>query len=206
MPRVTIVKKAQKDQGSCGKCQVKIKVGDGYRWWKFNFGGRYVRCLKAECAPKPSDLTRSEFYSTLYDIEDSVSAALDDFRSGGEADDLASALNDAAEQLRELGQECQDKFDNIPEGLQQGDTGQLLENRAQECEGKADELESAAGEVESLELHDDMAKYLDENEMARKEGENEEDFKKRIQAVMEEANEQARDEAASNAEVDLSIE
>ena len=142
----------------------------------------------------------------MYDIQDSISAALDDFRSGGEADDLASALNDAAEQLRELGQECQDKFDNIPEGLQQGDTGQLLENRAQECEAKADELESAAGEVESLELHDDMAKYLDENEMARKEGENEEDFKKRIQAVMEEANEQARDEAASNAEVDLSIE
>jgi len=206
MPRVTAVKKAQKDQGPCGKCQVEIKTGDGYRWWKFNFGGRYVRCLKAECTPKPSDLTRSEFYSALYGIEDSASAALDDFRSGGDPSDLASALNDAAEQLRELGQECEEKLGNMSEGLQQGDTGQLLENRAQECEAKADELESAASEIESVELYDDAAKYLEENEMARNEGENEEDYNKRVQEAMEEANEQARDEAASNAEVDLSIE
>jgi len=60
--------------------------------------------------------------------------------------------------------------------------------------------------VESLELHDDMAKYLDESEMARNEGESDDDYNKRVQEAMEEANEQARDEAASNAEVDLSIE
>lgn len=206
MPRVTAVKKAQKNQGECGRCGIKIKKGDGYRWWKFNFGGRHVRCLKPDCAPKPRDLTRSEFYGSLYDIQDSVETALDDFRNGGEPGDLASALNDAAQQLRDLGEECQGKFDNMPEGLQQGDTGQLLENRAQECEGKADELESAASEIESMELYDDSAKYLDENEMARKDGENEEDYKKRTQVAMDEANEQARDEAASNAEVDLSIE
>ena len=206
MPRVTTVKKAQKAQGECGKCNAKIKEGDGYKWWKFRFGGRRVRCLKSECAPKPSDLTQSEFYGTLYDIQDSVETALDEFRNGGEPGDLASALNDAAGQLRDLGEECQGKLDNMPEGLQQGDTGQLLENRAQECESKADELESAAGEVESIELYDDPVKYLADNEVAREEKESDEDYNKRVQKEMDEANETARDEAASNAEVDLSID
>ena len=206
MPRVTIVKGARKDQGDCGKCGTKIKKGDSYHWWKFRYGGRHVRCLKPECAPKPSDLTQSEFYGTLYDIQDSVETALDEFRNGGDPGDLASALNDAAGQLRDLGEECQGKFDNMPEGLQQGDTGQLLENRAQECEGKADELESAASEIESIELYDDPQKYLEENELKRNDGESERDYGERIKHAMAEANEQARDEAASNAEVDLSIE
>ena len=206
MPRVMIVKKAQKNQGECGKCGAKIKKGDGYKWWKFRYGGRRVRCLKPECSPKPSDLTQSEFYGTLYAIQESVETALDDFRNGGEPGDLASALNDAASELRELGEECQGKLDNMPEGLQQGDTGQLLENRAQECEGKADELESAASEIESVELYDDLEKYLADNEMAREEKESDEDYNQRCQEEMDQANETAREEAVSNIEVDLSID
>ena len=206
MPRITIVKAAQKNQGECGKCGAKIKKGDGYKWWKFRYGGRRVRCLKPECAPKPSDLTQSEFYGTLYGIQEPVEEALESFRNGGELGDLASALNDAAGELRELGEECQGKLDNMPEGLQQGDTGQLLENRAQECESKADELESAANEIESVELYDDLEKYLADNELAREEKESDEDYNKRIQEAMDGANETARDEAASNAEVYLSID
>src|SRR3990167_6691124 len=206
MPRVMIVKKAQKAQGECGKCNAKIKKGDGYKWWKFRFGGRHVRCLKTECAPRPSDLTQSEFYGTLYGIEESLGTAIEDFRNGGEPADLAGTLNELAEELRQLGSECQDKLDNMPEGLQQGDTGQLLENRAQECESKADELESAASEIESVELYDDLEEYLADNETAREEKESEEAHKTRVKQDMDEANEQARDEAASNAEVDLSID
>jgi len=206
MPRVIIVKKAQKAQGECGRCNAKIEKGDAYKWWKFRYGGRRIRCLKPGCSPKPSDLTQSEFYGTLYGIQESVETALDDFRNGGEPGDLASALNDTAQELRDLGEECQGKLDNMPEGLQQGDTGQLLENRAQECESKADELESAASEIESVELYDDLEEYLADNETAREEKESEEAHKTRVKQDMDEANEQARDEAASNAEVDLSID
>ena len=206
MPRVIIVKKAQKAQGECGRCNAKIEKGNGYKWWKFRYGARRIRCLKPECSPKPSDLTQSEFYGTLYGIQESVETALDDFRNGGEPVDLASALNDAAAELRELGEECQSKLDNMPEGLQQGDTGQLLENRVQECESKADELESAASEIELVELYDGLEKYLADNEIAREEKESEEAYKMRCQEEFDRANETARDEAASNAEVDLSID
>ena len=40
----------------------------------------------------------------------------------------------------------------------------------------------------------------------RGEGESEDDFNKRVKEEMEEGNKESRDEAASNAEVDLSIE
>lgn len=206
MPKVMLVKKARKAHGQCGKCSVRIERGDAFRWWKFRYGGLHIRCLKPGCSPKPSDLTQSEFYGSLYGIQESIEDALESFRTGGELIDCASALNAAAQELRNLGEECQGKLDNMPEGLQQGDTGQLLENRAQECESKADELESAASEIESAELYDDLEKYLADNEVAREEKETDEDYNARCQEEMDQANETARDEAASNAEVDLSID
>lgn len=39
----------------------------------------------------------------------------------------------------------------MPEGLQDADTGQLLQSRADACEFLADEIESAADEVRELE-------------------------------------------------------
>jgi len=38
----------------------------------------------------------------------------------------------------------------MPEGLQQGDTGQMLENRASESETAADELDTLADDYEGL--------------------------------------------------------
>jgi hypothetical protein len=177
MPRVTTVKKAQKSQGTCEKCGNKIEVGSSYRWWKFRHGGRHVRCSDSKCAPRPSDLTQSEFYSTLYDLKDQLGTALDDFRAGGDPSDLSSTLTDIAGELRTLGEECQEKLDNMPEGLQQGDTGQLLQTRAEECDGKADELESAASTLDSYEEPED-----------------------------EDDKEAARDDAVAEADIDLSID
>lgn len=206
MPRVTTVNKARVDQGACGKCSTPIKVGSPYRWWKFRYGGRRVRCMNPACAPRPSDLTQSEFLGTLYDIEETVSTAVAELRDGGEPSDCAQALRDAAEELRNLGTDCQDKLDNMPESLQQGDTGQLLENRAQECESKADELDSAADEIDSVELETDVDRFIEREEFKREENETDEDFRKRAEAAMKEYNDNLRDEAAGNGEVDLSID
>lgn len=204
MPRVTTVKKAQKAQGTCGKCGAKIKKGDSYRWWKFRFGGRRVRCAKPECTPKPSDLTQSAFYGTLYSIEESVTDAIADFEGGGEPDALADALRQAAEELRELGEECTSNRDNMPEGLQDSETGELLQNRADECESKADELESAADEVEGLEIQDDTAAFAESEGLTPEENESEEAFQARLETAMEAANEEARSGVIPD--VDLGID
>lgn len=175
MARVTHVEHARKAQDPCTKCGVAIQAGDTYRWWKFRFGPKHVRCGKPDCAPRASDLTQSDFYSTLFDLGDRLQAALEDFRNGGIADDLSSELTDIASDLRSLGEECQEKYDNMPDGLQQGDTGQLLQTRAEECESKADELESAASTLNSFDPD-------------------------------EEDQEQARESAVSEADIDMSID
>jgi hypothetical protein len=166
--------------------------------------------MKPACAPKASDLTQSEFLGTLYGLQERLSEAVEGFRGSGEAGDLESELNDIASELRTLGEECQEKYDNMPEGLQQGDTGQLLENRSQECESKADELESAASDIGGFE--DDPAEdadwkdYATENSLELLPDETPEAFEKRVTKAMEDERESNRDNAASDADIDLSID
>lgn len=192
MPRVTTVKSARKSQGTCGKCGARIKEGDTYRWWKFRYGGRRVRCAKPECTPRASDLTQSAFYGQLYDLQDSLDEAI--------ANKDADALRSIADDLRSLGEECSSSRDNMPEGLQDSDTGELLQTRADECESRADELESAADERESLNT-DDWEQYAEDNSLTKNEGESDEDFESRVTEAMD-----ANADSEWEIDVDLSID
>lgn len=134
MPRVH-VRKAAKDYPREG-----IKKGDTYFYTKLKLqrGGIEKRSLKPF---KPSELTTSPFkggYLAVQEGWDASEKTVDDLRA-------------AAEAIRDLGTEAQGSFDNMPEGLQQGDTGQMLEARASACEEKAGELDSLADELEGLE-------------------------------------------------------
>jgi hypothetical protein len=133
MTRVHKVEKARRDYPDHG-----IKKGEPYYWWAFRFGGKHM----SKEPPRRSQTTQSAFYGTLWDIEDDLSALPAD-------DGLKDALDDIASRLRELGEECQSSLDNMPEGLQQGDTGQLLQERIDGCESAADELENIDCDVES---------------------------------------------------------
>lgn len=147
--RVTLVNKCRQSPGKCGCCGKEIKTGDGYKWWKFRYSGRFVRCLEVKCHPKPSQLISNPFQSALAAISESLSEAFGQARSQTDPTIAIEAARGAAEDLRSLGEEQSEKFYNMPDGLQQGDTGQLLENRASECEDKACTLESYADDAES---------------------------------------------------------
>jgi hypothetical protein len=131
MARATFVKAARKDYPEHG-----IKKGESYYWWAFMVGGRGGKKRYSKTKPTRSQLTQSEFYGRLYDIEDSVQAL-----EASDADTLKSECDSIAEQLRELGQEQQDKFDNLPENFQNGESGERLTERAEWCESQADEFE-----------------------------------------------------------------
>ena len=130
------VRKARKDYPREG-----IKAGETYYYTKLKLqrGGQ----VKRSKAPfKPSQLTNSPFKSGFL-------AAGEDWEA---SDKDAEAIRAAGEAIRDVGSEAQGSFDNMPEGLQQGDTGQQLENRANECERIADELDSLADEMEGLDV------------------------------------------------------
>ncbi len=127
-------RKAAKDYPQQG-----IAKGDTYWYVKIKTGAYSSRELRQKHPFKRSQLTSSDFLSQLYDWEDSIA----DF--AGTHDEL----QDFADTIRQLGEEQRDKYDNMPEGLQQGDTGQMLEQRADACEAAADEIENIANNWES---------------------------------------------------------
>lgn len=147
--RVNRVSKCRKSPGKCHKCGCAIKVGDPYRWFQFAFSPKSVRCSKSECAPTRSDLTRSGFYQSLFGIEDTFNAACGEARSSTDPTIAIQAARDAADELRNLGSECEEKRSNMPESLQDSSSGQLLEERQNECEDKASEFESYADTAET---------------------------------------------------------
>jgi len=129
MASVHFVKKARKANKEAG-----IKKGESYYWWSFKFGGkRYSKTL-----PRASQLTQSDFLSQAY----SLSEQLEDITVDMDIDEIRSQVEDVVEQIRSLGEEQAEKYDNMPEGLQSGSTGELLQGRVDECEDWASNLES----------------------------------------------------------------
>lgn len=134
--------KARKDYPNEG-----IQKGEVYYQWQLYHGP--VR--RSKTPPKRSQLTGSGYLSTLYDLFD---------QEINEPSDLESI----ADELESLGQEQRDRFDNMPEGLQQGDTGQMLEQRADACEEAASNIRDRGQEWQDA---------IDEYETAMEEYNNE---------------------------------
>lgn len=129
MARAHFVKKARKAHKEGG-----IKKGESYYWWAFMVGGRGGPKHYSKTPPKRSQLTQSEFLGSLYDLEDAISDLTAD-------DGLESAVSDIAQQFRDLGDEQEGKKENMPDALQDSETGQMLEQRKDRCHEIADELD-----------------------------------------------------------------
>ena len=148
MPRVNKVAKCQKAQGECPKCGKKIAKGDGYIWWKFRYGGRRVRCLACPY-PRSSELTNSDKLSRLYGAGESVEDAIAAFEKDNDIDALRSAVEDAASEVRSVGEEYRESQENIENGFNHSTSmSDELGEKADSCESLADEIESAAGDLE----------------------------------------------------------
>lgn len=156
MPKVNRVEAARKSPGKCSRCGEEIAVGSPYVWWQFRFRGKTVRCGKSECRPKPADLTSSEYQKAIYAIQENKF-------EGITLDDLEAKRDDAVSDLESLRDETQEKLDNMPESLQQGNSGTLLQERV-------DALESAISDLENVEFDElDDSDEEDQSEEAKKE-------------------------------------
>lgn len=131
MPKVT-KRVAAKDYPHNG-----ISKGDEYYYWaiKLQRGGLVRR---SKTYPKRSQLTMSDFLGPAYDLDDAIADCTS-------PDDLRALADD----VRTLGGEQQDKLDNMPEGLQQGSTGEMIQERVDNCESWADEIEAASDALEN---------------------------------------------------------
>ena len=139
MPRVHHVKKARKDNSA-------VKKGESYFWWKTRrtVGKSFIGTKhRSKTRPKPSQLTSSEFMRQLL----SLTEQLGDACSGADvenpvaaAQELESSRDSVADELEALGDEQGEKRDNMPDGLRDGPTGEMLDERAEGCREMAEEL------------------------------------------------------------------
>lgn len=132
MPKVNFVKAAAKDNRVA-------KKGESYYWWKFRFGGKHM----SKTPPRPSQLTQSDFLSRQMELEERIAELTADTYEQLKAD-----VDEIVMEIRALGEEQEEKLNNMPDSLQQSPTGELLENRASACEDWAGELEEVDLEKE----------------------------------------------------------
>lgn len=128
MARVHRVERAAKDYPNDG-----IKKGEPYYWWQLWKGPK----RRSSKPPRRSQLTGSSFLAEVYDLEDEIA----DWE-GTDASDLRSNVDDWAQRIRDLGDQAQESLDAMPESLQQGPTGEMLQSRVDACEDWATGVES----------------------------------------------------------------
>lgn len=128
-------RKARKDYPGTG-----IKKGDMYYFCQMKTGPRSSRTIRSLKPIPPSQLTTSEFLGTWLGEAERATGELS-------ADDI----REIAATIQELGETTREKYDAMPEGLQQGDTGQMLETRADACDEASSDLEGHADELDALE-------------------------------------------------------
>jgi hypothetical protein len=157
MARATFVKAAAKDYPEQG-----IKKGESYYHWSFRFGGKH----RSKTAPRASQLTQSGFLSQAYALNERLEDL--DASNYDDAEGLKDEIAEIAEEFRSLGQEAEDNKSNMPDGLQEGDTGNMLQERADRCSEIADELESMDAEVDEEGLRTEAKEEIEEERKAEK--------------------------------------
>lgn len=169
--KVETVKSSRKDQGVCGKCKEPLPKGTGYRYFYVGFRSNFkqVRCLKPECAPRPSERESSKV-ATWYAAQETFEDQIDHLDN---KDDIESAVQEAGSSARELADEYRESAD-------------AWENGNEQLQEKADHWESQADEIENWTFEGD-------EEPEQEDGEPEDTFNERHDAWLDGVREAARE-------------
>ena len=126
-----VKKRANKDYPEDG-----IKKGNYYWYAALKTGPRSSVVIRSLSPIKRYKLTTSEFLSKIWMIEDAYIPNI-------------SCLEDVEiliEALQNIYEDCQNSFGNLPEGLRNGPTGEMLDTRSNGCERAVNDFETIFGE------------------------------------------------------------
>lgn len=140
---ITHVKKSRKEY-CCGRCGEKIPAGSEYLRGDLNFSRPIIRCIG--CGLESWEVTTSDYQLRVGAL---VYRWQKDYST--EPHDLADTLEEIKSELEDIKSEMEDKLDSMPDGLRDGDTGCLLQDRIDEVESALDDLENVEAESEDLE-------------------------------------------------------
>ena len=162
--------KARKEY-KCSKCGETIKVGDTYLKGIPFRRSPVIRCLK--CGLRGWELSSSDYVQGVGRVCDCWE---DDY---GCDEDTAQSI---AYELSNIKDDCECSLENMPEGLREGDTGQLLQERIDALDDVISELENI-----SYDSIKEEAEAEAENEFDAGTDEYEESVKARIEEQLTDA-------------------
>lgn len=186
--------KARKEY-KCSKCGGVIEVGDSYLKATPYRQRPIIRCIK--CGLKSYETSGSSY------IQD-VGCIVEDWRENYHIED--GTAENIATDLEEIRDAQQESLDNMPESLQCGDTGTMLQERIDCLDSAIDELnniswEDCEDEAKS-EAEQELGEYdpeSDDNDYPTEEEYNEA-LEERVQELTEEKYEELIDEALGSLE------
>lgn len=128
----------------CQKCNAAINKGDSYYRGEVNFGPTFIRCNK--CKLQPWEVTSSDYQREAGRIINTWDQEYSLDESGIE--ELVSALSS-------IGDDLEERLDNMPENLQESPNAELLRERM-------DAVESAISDLECIDFEDLMNEAVEE--------------------------------------------
>ena len=161
MPKVQKINKAGKDYPEFG-----IKKGETHYVWSIKLQrGGIVR--RSKTYPRQSQLTMSDYKVQAHQLNERI----EDFDTDVAAD-VEAFRDEIVEDATALRDEQQEKLDAMPEGLQQGPTGEQIQERIDALEAFIDELENLEfPEFEQEDDHED-----EEGNVLNEDGQTEAEF------------------------------
>lgn len=147
MGKITRVKKSRKEY-TCGRCRKKIEVGQPYLRGDLNFARPVIRCCR--CGLQPWEVTTSDYQLSVGEIV---------YRWQENYDISQEGVDSMVCDLESIRDDLQDRLDNMPEGLQQAETGQLLQDRI-------DQLDGAISDLQNIDFDDMEDEEMDEDKQS----------------------------------------
>lgn len=141
MARIHLIK-ARKEY-VCSKCGSAIKVGDMYYKGTPYHRSPVLRCTK--CGLQSYELSSSEYVQQLGDLQCNWQ------KTYGLYDGV---WNDVQSELENIKDGCEERFDNIPEQLQDAEAGSILQERIEQ-------LEDAINELDTIDFDDILSEAYD---------------------------------------------
>lgn len=140
----------------CGHCGVEIQVGESYRYWEpyFRSNAKAIRCMKASCTPKMSELESSKL-SGAYSAQEDAESSLEALRGApGDTSDIESIVSEMGDSLDEVAQEYREADEQFGGGgnTESGEKADTLENTASDLQNFSSESDE---NDEWCELHED---------------------------------------------------
>lgn len=139
-----------------------IVVNKGQEYYAWSLFGESKERISVTC-PNRNQLTNNEFKLGYYAVEDRIG---DLFSQDFLESSIDDEVNEIVSDIESLKDNAQESLDNMPEQLQEGETGQMLQSRVESLEEWSSNIEAVDLSID-IDIEDEESEEYKEAKLAR---------------------------------------